>query len=205
MTAAERELDALIVGNIGDLEASIKRAKEDIDERLNSAAWEELKRALGEDQWYFEDGEDPGDAWFAPRSWLVEDDDGDVDADPWFRLKPLDGKREYDTWVAHYVAPRTNRQQIAIVWCWHRFYVSDYKAAAEEAQQDIQAIVDLGFLQDGRELFLPLNFDVNAMVEGFREGDLVQALVPICNGAETLVGASSHFSKFRSALIAKAR
>lgn len=205
MTAAERDLDALIVGNIGDLEASMKRAKESIDERLNTASWEELKRALGDDNWYYEDGDDLGDAWFAPRAWLIEDEEGDFDADPWFRLKPIDAKREFDSWLAHYVAPKNNRQQIAVVWCWHRFYVNDYKAAVDEVEDQITAITDLGFHRDGRELFLPLSFDTDALVEGFQVGDLTEALEPIADGANVLKNALSHFSAFRTELLAKAR
>lgn len=205
MEAAERELDFIIIKNIGDLEASLKRAKDEIDARLNSEAWETLKQALGGDGWYFEDGDDPSDAWFAPRDWLTKSKNGDVDADPWFRLKPLDGKREFHTWLAHYVAPKSDRQQVAIVWCWQRFYVEDYKAASAKAHQGLQAIRELGFHQDGRELFYPISFDADVMAEGFQAGDLKSALDPIARAADVLARAIEPFTAFRAALLKQAR
>lgn len=205
MEAAERELDAIIVHNIGDLEASLKRAKVEIDARLNGEAWDSLKQALGEDAWYFEDDEEPSDSWFAPRDWLTKNKDGEDDADPWFRLKPLDGKREFHTWLGHYIAPKSDRQQMALVWCWHRFYVEDYKAASNEAEHELCAIRELGFHQDGRELFYPISFDAKLMAEGFREGDLKAALDPIARAADVLRRATIPFSGFREALLKHAR
>ncbi|MFW2449220.1 MAG: hypothetical protein ACN4E6_18020 [Qipengyuania pacifica] len=200
MESAERELDFVIVKNIGDLETSVRRAEEEIDVRLNGEAWATLKQSLGTDAWYFEDAEEPSDAWFAPRDWLETDENGDLDADPWFRLKPLDVKRGYHTWLAHYAAPKTDREQMAIVWCWHRFYVDQYKAAATKADRDLQTIRDIGFHQDGRELFYPITFDVDALAEGFRHGDLKAALEPITRAAELLKQAVEPFAKFRAKL-----
>lgn len=205
MEAEERELDFIIVKNIGDLEASLKRAKDEIDARLNGEAWETLKKALGDDRWYFEDGEEPDDAWFAPRDWLTRNEDGNVDAEPYFRLKPLDEKSEFQTWLAHYVAPKSDRQQIAVVWCWDRFYVEDYKAASAKSDQELQAIRELGYHQDGRELFYPISFDADIMAEGFQEGDLKAALDPISRAADVLTRATEPFSKFRAALLKQAR
>lgn len=205
MDAANRELDALIVSNISDLEASIKRAEDSIDLLLNAEAWDELKRTLGTDSWYFEGGEEPASAWFVPRDWLIEDEEGDVDADPWFRFKPLDGRGEFHTWLAHYVAPKSDRQKMAIVWCWHQFYVSDYSIAATMVREELQAIVDLGFRQDGRELFYPISFDADVMAKGFLEGDLKAALAPIAQAAGVLVQAIKPFSAFRAALLKVAR
>ena len=206
MTEAERDLDFIIVKNIGDLEASLKRAKNEIDVRLNDEAWDTLKQALGDSSWYFDDDEGPSESWFAPRDWLTNDDSGEADADPWFRLKPLDdGKRKFDTWVAHYVAAASERQQMAIVWCWHRFYVGDYKAASTKAQKELQTMRDLGFRQDGRDLFFPIAFDADALATGFQEGELKTALEPISRAASVLARAIEPFSAFRDALLELAR
>ena len=81
------ELDALIASNIGDLEAALARVEEKIDPELNTQAWRTLKQALQDAEYHFDDGEDPNDAWFVPRSWL--DEEGN--SDPWFRLNARDG------------------------------------------------------------------------------------------------------------------
>lgn len=205
MESPEHELDCLIVNNIADLEASLTRATDEIDVRLNAEAWSTLKRALGEDDWYFEDAKEPTDAWFAPRAWLEKDENGDLDADPWFRLKPLDARREYHSWLAHYVAPKSDREQMAIVWCWHRFYVEQYKAASTKADKELQTIRDLGFHQDGRELFYPIDFKPDVMAEGFQQGDLKAALEPIARAAELLNRAIGPFTRFRAKLIKQPR
>ena len=46
MESAERELDFVIVKNIGDLETSVRRAEEEIDVRLNGEAWATLIPAV---------------------------------------------------------------------------------------------------------------------------------------------------------------
>lgn len=197
----KRKLDALIVRNVGDLEASLRRALTQIDSALNGAAWDALKATLGERDWHFEDDREPDDRWFAPRQWL----DKEGDADPWFRLMPLDRANVFETWLAHYVAPADDRQKFSLLWCWHRFYVTDYKAAAEAAAVEIEAIRSLGFRQDGRELFLPIEFDPEAIARAFETGDFKEALEPIGAAANVLSQAVEHFTSFRAQLLKKRR
>lgn len=204
METDERELDAIIVQNIGDLEASINRTKERIDARLNEEAWKVLKHALGQEEWHFEEFGD-FDNWFAPRSWLTADDAGDDDADPWFRFGPLDTPRELGTWTGRYLSAKNNRQKMAFIFCWDRFYVDDYKAAASEAAEELKQINHLGFHQDGRDIYLPLSFESNLMADGFRDNDLRFALEPIVRAVTVLKATKKHFDALRLAMLKHAR
>ena len=43
----ENNLDGLIAQNIGDLEAALARVNEEIDPKINAAAWDALKLGSG--------------------------------------------------------------------------------------------------------------------------------------------------------------
>ena len=122
----EPNIDALIVRHIDDLEAAMVRIEEEIDPKLNLAAWDALKRSLGE-AYHFGDDDDPNQAWFAPSDWL----DVAGDADPWFRLNAKDGSKR-ESWLACYAAPRTESEAISIQFCYQNLYVRDYKAVLAE-------------------------------------------------------------------------
>lgn len=89
---------------------------------------------------------------------------------------------------------------MAIVWCWYKFYVKDYNAAVATVSDEVQAILDLGFHQDGRELFLPITFDANALADGFREDDFKAALEPIVHATTIFLQSVEPFNALRAAL-----
>jgi hypothetical protein len=193
------ELDALIAGNIGDLEAALARVEETIDPTLNSEAWTTLKQALHNAEYHFDDGDNPDEAWFVPRSWL--DEDGD--SDPWFRLTARDGSA-LETWLACYVAPRTEREAIGIQWYNNSLYVRDYKVILDTYLEELRRIEQAGFRRDGNSLYLPISFDAARLAEGFKEGDLTEALAPIWEAAKALEEARPSFQRLRDAIVAKA-
>jgi hypothetical protein len=194
------ELDALIAANIGDLEAVIRRVSEKIDPRVNSEAWQSLKKALSHSDFHFDDGDDPDDAWFAPRSWLNEEGD----SDPWFELNARDGSG-LDTWLACYVAPGTEREAIGIQWHYNNLYARDYSAILESHLDELRLIEQAGFHRDGKSIYLPISFSVAEFEEGFRQGDLTEALAPVAVAAVALEQALPSFQRLRDAMIAKAK
>lgn len=194
------ELDALITSNISDLEAALARVEDAIDPTLNSEAWNTLKQALHNAEYHFDDGDDPDEAWFVPRSWLDEDSD----SDPWFRLTARDGSA-LETWLACYVAPRTEREAIGIQWYNNSLYVRDYKIILDTKSEELSNIEQVGFRRDGTHIYLPISFDATKLAEGFREGDLTEALAPIWRAAEALEKARPSFQRLRDAIVAKAR
>ncbi|HYI39158.1 MAG TPA: hypothetical protein VE053_02445 [Allosphingosinicella sp.] len=194
------ELDALIVGNIGDLEAALGRIETKIDPKLNAEAWTVLKHSLHDADYYFDDGDSPDDAWFVPRSWL--DEEGD--SDPWFQLTACDGSA-LETWLACYAAPRSEREAIGIQWYNNSLYVRDYKAILVAHQEELHQIELAGFRRDGNNIYLPISFDSAKLAEGFREGSLTEALAPITSAAEALEKARSSFQRLRDAMVAKAK
>lgn len=193
------ELDALIASNIGDLEAALARVEETIDPTLNSEAWATLKQALHNAEYHFDDGDNPDEAWFVPRSWL----DKDGDSDPWFRLTARDGSA-LETWLACYVSPRTEREAIGIQWYNNSLYVRDYKIILDVYLEDLRQIEQAGFRRDGNKIYLPISFDAAELAEGFKEGDLTEALAPIWEAAEALEEARPSFQRLRDAIVAKA-
>lgn len=194
------ELDALIASNIGDLEAALARVEEKIDPKLNAEAWKTLKQALHAAEYHFEDDDNPNDAWFVPTSWL----DKGGDSDPWFRLNARNGST-LQTWLACYVAPRSEREAIGIQWYNSSLYVRDYKAVLEAHVEELQQIELSGFRRDGNDIYLPITFDASKLAEGFREGNLNEALAPIATAAEALEKARPSFQRLRDAMVAKAK
>ncbi len=194
------ELDALIVTNISDLEAAIHRVSEKIDPRVNSEAWEILQRALSHADYHFEGDDDLDDAWFAPRAWL----DKEGDSDPWFALNARDGSA-LETWLACYVAPGTEREAIGIQWYYNNLYARDYNAILESHLNELQLIEQAGFHRDDKSIYLPISFDSAEFAEGFRQGDLTEALAPVAAAAEALEQARPSFQRLRDAMIAKAK
>jgi hypothetical protein len=193
-------LDALIVANIGELEAAIARVKVGIDPKLNAEAWDTLKRALSHANYHFEDDNDPDDAWFAPGSWL--DDAGD--SDPWFRLTARDGSAR-ETWLACYADPKSNSEAIGIQWYCDKIYVRDYKAILDAHVEQLDQIGQAGFVRDGTRIYFPISFDAVKISDGFREGDLTEALAPISSAAEALEMARPSFQSLRDAIVLKAK
>ncbi|MGV2497492.1 hypothetical protein [Pelagerythrobacter aerophilus] len=192
------ELDALISENIADLELALTRVEEVIDPRLNEAAWKALKRGLADEDYHFEDDDDLDGAWFAPRTWL----DKDKDSDPWFRLTADDS--DHRTWLASYIAPRTDREAIGIQWYHDNLYVKDYKQILEAHADDLRDIESAGFRRDGNRIYLPIQFDAQKIAQGLRNDDLAEAMEPVLRAAEALLAAREAFQHLRDAMVAKA-
>jgi alkylhydroperoxidase family enzyme len=195
----ESELDGLIARNISDLEAALTRVQENIDPKLNAEAWNTLKQALHDAEYHFEDDDDLNEAWFAPKAWL--DEEGD--SDPWFRLNARDGST-LETWLACYVAPRSERDAIGLQW-YHNQYVRDYKAVLDAHAEELHRIEQSGFRRDGNNIYLPISFDTEQFAEGFREGNLSEALAPIVTAADALERARPSFQRLRDAMVAVVR
>lgn len=194
----DNELNALIAENISDLELSFNHVEATLDPRLNEAAWNALKSALANADYYFNDGTSLDDSWFSPRSWL----DVEMDSDPWFELSA--DESHYRTWLASYVAPRTDREAIGIQWYRNILYVKDYKQILDAHADDLRLIERAGFRRDGNRIFLPIEFDIKKIVEGFRIDDLSEALEPVKRAAEVLLSVSEPFQRLRDAMVAKA-
>lgn len=195
---SQDDLGAVITRNVGDLEQAIAHVQEKMDPSINSAAWEALERAFKGHDFHFDEGDDPDASWFAPRSWLVEGD-----SDPWFELS-VRNRDELKTWLASYCDPRSEKEAIGIQWYYDNLYVRDYKAILEEHAEDLKAIELAGFRRDGNDIYLPIEFNQEAIAEGFAQGNLKDAMEPISVAAKVLVDTLPHFQKLRDAIVAKA-
>lgn len=194
----QNELNALISENIADLESALTRADLVIDPCVNKAAWEALQRGLSDEDYHFADGDDPDDAWFAPRTWL----DRDKDSDPFFRLTADDSDNR--TWLASYTASKTDREAIGIQWYHDNLYVKDYKQILEAHTDDLRDIERAGFRRDGNRIYLPIQFDSKKIAEGLRNEDLAEAMEPVVRAAKALLNAREAFQHLRDAMVAKA-
>lgn len=193
------ELNALIVRNIGDLEAAFERIESDIDPFLNNESWKTLKSALEKAEYFFEDSKKSDERWFAPRSWL----DADEDSDPWFKLWVCDSGVFYSS-IASYIAPKSNRDAIGIQWRCDCLYLRDYKRILIDHAKDLEKIEQAGFHRDGIDIYFPISFDADKLAEGFKEGNFSEALSPIAKAAEALELAMPAFQRLRDAIVAKA-
>jgi hypothetical protein len=110
----------------------------------------------------------------------------------------------YKTWLAHYVAAPSEQDAIGIRWFYNSLYVRDYKAILAAHSDELEQIEQAGFHRDGNSIYLPVSFDIAKVAEGFKEGDLSEALAPIAKAAEALEKARPAFQRLRDVMVAKA-
>lgn len=174
------KLDALILENIGDIEASIARAVEHLDVLL----WEEMassaETVLKQHDWLGAyDGADE-DISFAPREWHSEDED--ADAQFFFSIDEIPGPAGDSpyTWVAEALASNPQGASLGL------YFSQDVLTPKRkidrvfnENSELIQQIQDCGFVFQDRKIYIPFRLIAEDLTKAYAEEDFITALLPL--------------------------
>lgn len=208
--ADQAELDALVIRNIGDIEAAMKHAIEVLDPRV----WEEVGKALVgacEPRTHYASADAEGrEVWLADRSWLVSNSlSTDPDADFWLGLDQrtsLGGEGE-NSWLASFTASGPNGATVAL-WVDQKIVGKPrWKKIVRSADDLIEELHAAGFdvvEDDDRKLCIPVSFERDALVAAFTSEDFVSAMRPLTDAVHKAITATPLLERLRALVLAAA-
>jgi hypothetical protein len=180
--SATKELDALVIRNIADIEAAMNHAKNEIGPRI----WEQVAQVTQEtcdaQAWLAFSDVANDDVWFAHQSWLMADQ-RKPRADFWIGLdeRLSETGEDENSWVATFVASGPNgatmafwlKQQILGAGAWKKLVKANHALVAE--------LRGLGFAvddDDDRRLYLPVVLDRELLARSFETEDFDVVMEP---------------------------
>lgn len=179
------ELDALIVRNIGDVEAALIRGRE-----LGHSLIEEMGALIERERpdWSVAlNLDDDVPLKFGPRSWLNR---GENSANCQFHLNEFAGPGgdEEETWLSGLMNVGPAGVSIALYFWSDTFNKKKrWKQLALDRQSVISDLLERGFRQDSDQwLYLPLVLTPDDVALGFQTGDLDIALKPFGDIVSTI-------------------
>lgn len=185
-------LSALVVRNIGDIEAALTHAQEVIDERLFQDIGDAIAARFADSDWFVSAEVEDKEIWFSPGNWRPADVLPE-DAPYWFHLEGQDGPgggEEY-SWLAAFLAAGPEGASVALVLNGTTFKSAKrWKALAKSNTDLIARLIDAGFRQnDAQRLYLPLHLDADVLAAGFEDDDLTTALKPLQDALDVIEAA----------------
>jgi hypothetical protein len=182
------ELDALIVRNIGDVEAALLRAREIGDEVVESIG-EAVRSGLDEGWEVAVDVDDETPIRFARRAWI----DGETSAlsgSYHFSLSDKNGPGgETDqTWLCTLLGNGPAGSS-AVFYFWSNSFSAKrrWKKLADDQSKLVDQLLDAGFRQDEKQwLYVPIAMNAEALAKAFEEGDLSAAMTPVIAALEVI-------------------
>jgi hypothetical protein len=180
--SANKELDALVIRNIADIEAAMNHAIKEIGPRI----WEEVARVTQEmcdsETWITASDIANDDLWFADRSWLMADQ-RKPKPDFWLgldeRLSEIDEGE--NSWLATFVASGPNGATMAF-WLDQRILgAGAWKKLVKANDALVAELRGLGFSvddDDDRRLYLPVVLDRELLARSFETEDFDLVMEP---------------------------
>lgn len=185
MAKNERELGALIIRNIGDIEAALNHVHDHIDEKLLEAINLTTSSSLSDEGWYVEPIENlKGTGWFAPATWCTEIE-GERDSKLWFQVRAYPSF-EAETWLATITGNTPDGECLAIT-VEQNLYVRDWKPIIADAEIS-NALRQLGFMIDGNRVYLPLKVNADSLADAFVEDSLAEGFGDLSRVLKVLAG-----------------
>ena len=172
------DLDALVIRNIGDIEAALIHARE-LETGLLEAVESILVDELGP-TWHVEyDPDDDYPLWLTHSDWIEEGTPARKNS---YRLQMEekdgpDGVTE-GTWLSTFLRTGPHGAR-AIIYFWaNSFNTNKRWAKITEGQSDrLQRLAAAGFETDSRgRLYIPFSLDMEELAKGYETGDLESAL-----------------------------
>jgi hypothetical protein len=195
------ELNFLIVRNIGDIEAAMKHAVEELGPRI----WDEVGKSLvavhDAAAWFaFSDAEDE-EIWLAYRSWLTPDA-VPADADFWIGLdeRTSFGNDGENSWLATFTASGPNGATTALWIDQNILGKVAWKKLVKANGGLIDELRSGGFSldeDDDRRLYLPLVIDREALATAFESEDFDLAMRPVVEAYGKVVDALPQLQRLR--------
>ncbi len=175
------ELDALIIRNIGDVEAALLRAYEIGDETIE-AIGAAIRSGLDEAWKVVVDVNDDTPIRFARRIW-IGGETSSLSGSYHFSLSDKNGPGgDTDhTWLCSLLGIGPEGSS-AVLYFWSDSFGAKrrWKKLADDQSKLIDKLLDAGFRQDDKQwLYVPVTIDAEALAKAFEEGDLSTAMAPV--------------------------
>lgn len=180
--SATKELDALVIRNIADIEAAMNHAKNEIGPRI----WEQIAQVIQEmscaEAWVVVSDVANEEVWFTHRSWLVADQ-RKPKADFWIVLdeRLAESGEEENSWLATFIANGPNGATMAF-WLNQRILgAGAWKKLVKTNDALVAELRALGFAvddDDDRRLYLPVMLDRELLARSFETEDFDVVMEP---------------------------
>lgn len=180
--SATKELDALVIRNIADIEAAMNHAIKEVGPRIWEQAAQVVQEMCDPESWVVVSDVANDDVWFAHRSWLMADQ-RKPKADFWIGLDerlPESGEGE-NSWLATFVASGPNGATMAF-WLDQRILgAAAWKKLVKANDALVAELRGLGFSVDDdndRRLYLPVMLDRELLARSFETEDFEVVMEP---------------------------
>lgn len=201
----DTSVSGAIACHIEELEVALRHANNVIDRALGRDVERIIQRKIKAFGWAGEVDEDLEPvSWFAPKAWRTAGGINDA-FDLYINFEGtdcVDGKAP-ETWVGQFLGFAGAGMQFAFGT--NALGHAKWKALLREQAELIDHLVGLGFICDARvgRLALPVYIDRAALITGFEEGDLAEALQPIDTQLDRIFSAKPHFDRLVKSIRAK--
>lgn len=176
-------LAALIVRNIGDIEAAINTAEGKLDKRFLEEVKQAAQTSLSQ-VWNVKSGEDEEDTWLTKQDWLKDEDE-----DFWLQfaeIAGLNGEPDW-TWIAVATASGPKGATYALIFEQAAITPARFKQILNNNPELTARLRKRGFERDesGKQLFIRITIDREALAQAFEKDDFDAALKPVQAAVKT--------------------
>lgn len=194
------QLNALLVRNIGDIEAAVRHTADVVDKRL----WEEAADQVGDildEAWFTKLNVDETEVLFAKLSWLDPEKPDQPNAKIWLDER-LETESDF-TWLAEFLAAGPKSGKVALFFDQNLITKAQWKKHLKERLDVIGKLNDNGFIYDGSDgaLFLPVVLNRETLAKAFEKDDFTEALTPLSDALRAVVTSAELLDQ----LVAEAR
>jgi hypothetical protein len=171
-------LAALIVRNIGDIEAAINMASDLLDKQFFKEVVQAAAQRATDTPWHVQYDEDKWEIKLTRNEWITNNED-----DFWLQFSELPGPNEESdtTWIA--VATRTgpNGATLGLSFQHRPITPARLRILLNNHPPLVTSLSERGFKRDesGRQLFIPVTIDREELAQAFENDDFDTALEPI--------------------------
>lgn len=206
--SANKELDALVIRNIADIEAAMNHAMNEVSPRI----WEQVAQVVQEmcdtEAWFAVSDVANDDVWFAHRSWLIADQ-RKPKADFFIGLdeRLSESGEQENSWLAAFVANGPNGAVMAFWLCQKILAAGAWKKLVKANDALVTELRGLGFSiddDDDRRLYLPVVLDRELLARSFETEDFDAVMEPARLAVANAVKAAPVLVRLRELALAAA-
>lgn len=199
-----RELDALIVRNIGDIEAAVARVTRYIDARL----WTEMAAVVEENVGRFGlrsyNRPDDHDVWFAfeDATWWKDGTNPQF----WFGIDEIPGPTDQtpDSWISEAVGDNAQGARLGLVFCQDVLKVRALARVIKSKSYLVELLTQTRVeLHGSQNLFVGIDFDKDSMARAFEDDAFEDAMKPLAKAINTVLDQRDAFQEIVDAIISE--
>jgi hypothetical protein len=198
----ESDLDTLLIKNIGDLDAAVRRIRYQIEPQVFKAVNNEIEDFLSREGWRGNPNWDDG-AWLAPDDWKVNTDDATSSEDyrSWFELSGGLGD-EFEESESEDVFSLTRllgvgNGSLGLRWKQHAFKKSLWRRLVTSQIRLIETLKVSGFNYEDTQgsFYFKFRLDQTELAQAIEDGVPENAMEPLRKALKTLLDTKSDFDK----------